>query len=168
MRVFKAMPQDRERLFHMRANIDAEFASESTANLVRQSWIFEYEKGEGFIQIFPFVLEKPPMRGNDGDIEHIKQSLRVIESPSVYNHVAAFYLSRPAYVAGILRAFYEIYPYFRFPLILTIQPATVQGLLFDDRLGFYPSSYEGIGWMQCPDAIHLPLARRHHLAHRKS
>jgi len=161
MRIYKALLQDANRLYKMRSNIDCAFEVNSSRHLVRQSWIFEYEGGEGFIQMFPYQIDIPPFRDSYGTIPDLTDHFRIIEAPAVYHHAAAFYLSKSVYVAALLRSFYALYPYFKFPMIMTVQPATLKGLSFDDRLGFLPSSYDSIGYKQIPDPTHLPLARRH-------
>lgn len=146
--VRKATPKDEQLLLDACHAIDPDF--NGYGHLLEWSWIFEYPKGFGFIEMIPFRIIDPFA---SFDIANIVRG-----EHGGYFHAAALYLSRPTNLRILLAKFYAQYP-FTFPHIMTLTPATAPGLNLDYRLGFHPSAFHKIWYKTHNTYDDLPLLK---------
>ena len=159
---------DTDLLLDLRSLIKAEFTQQSQDTLSKTSYLWRKD-GEpiGFIQIFPVAFDLVYETSDPYEIPKLnRESLRIVDK-SIYHHISAVAFKRPTNFAIALRKFYPVYPYFvEFPLMLTVQPATLDGITFDERLGFIPSLYPFIWYKTVKSRDDLPLMQRQRLQPR--
>ena len=155
-------------LLDLRSLIKAEFSPQSENLLPETSYLWRKDGAPvGFIQIFPIAFDLVYETSDPLEIPKLsRDGFRVVEK-SIYHHISAVAFKRPTNFAIALRKFYSVYPYFsEFPLMLTVRPATLDSIVFDERLGFIPSLYPFIWYQTIKSRDDLPLMRRRPLQPR--
>lgn len=120
--------------------------------LLDWSWVWEAD-GEyvGFIQMVPYGIRDSTL---PFAIDNCEFGIH-----GGYYHAATLSLKRPANLRILLSRFYDQYP-FIFPHIMTLTPATMDGIQLDYRLGFHPSYYPKVWYRTHNHKGELPLMQR--------
>ena len=123
---------------------------------IKWSWLFE-RRGRviGFITMFPYRFV-PPSVGYCEMPPDLADDCFTIDETGTYAHSSALVITERLSVPFCLLSFYDHYP-FRFPFLLTVQPATQAGLSLDTSIGFKPSLYKSIWYQTIPTRDHLPF-----------